>query len=417
MTSSAAIRWGLAILFFAASFASAQSKPLLMEHADSLSVDRARGYLVLKGDVRFKHDSVQFRTQQAFWNKSQDVVRCEGGFLFLHPKGSMKASTGEYRRKDQIADAMGSVVSRDSSGEGAYFGERMIYNRKTEFLDLVTAPRLERYTLDTVKHRTDTLRIVARHITYDRKLDLASAFGGVKVTRGDLIVTCDTGWFDKKNNKLTMVGKPKCVLKENQLTGDSMFIVMDGEKLKSVRVIRNANGWQDEKPKNGDPLQHTRVMGDTIFAEFEGDKMKRIDVQVGARGEFWEEDLKNFVNKMSGQSLALAFQDGQMQDARVLGNAKSTYWYTEKNRKVSGRNEAMGDTIFVTFDSSKVKRLRIHGNMATGVFYDLSKKGANLGSADSSKVPPRKAALGSPVDSAVAKRPRFPLPVLKRATP
>lgn len=385
----------LLFLFLAAVLGFAQTKPLIMEHADSLSVERSRGYLLLKGNVRFKHDSVQFRTERATWNKKQESVHCEGGFLFLHPKGSLKANTGEYRRKDERADALGAVVARDSSGEGAYFGERAIYDRKNEFLDLIASPVIHRYSFDSVKKTTDTTKIEARRITYNRKTELATAYGRVRLTKGDLIVTCDTGWFDQKNGKLTLVGRPTCKLKENKLTGDSMFIVMEGERLKTVRVIRNASGTQDEKPKNGDPMKHTRVKGDTLFAEFEGDKMKRIFVSVGAIGEFWEEDLKNYVNKMSGQTLSLAFQDGQMQDARVLGSAKSTYWYTDKNRKISGRNEAIGDTIFVGFDSSKVKRLRVNGNLANGVFYDLSKgkktgKLDPLGSAPSDSAKTRK---------------------------
>lgn len=387
----------------------AQSKPLRMEHADSLSVERGRGFLVLKGDVRFKHDSVEFKTERAVWNKNRDVVHCEGGFLFLHPKGSLRANAGEYSRKDEKADALGQVVARDSNGQGAYFGNRAIYDRKNEFLDLISDPILHRYTKDTVKHKIDTMKIEARRITYDRKKEFATAYGKVKLTQGDLVVTCDTGWFDQKNGKLSLVGRPKCLLKENQLTGDSMHIVLEGEKLKTVRVVRNAQGTQDEKPKNGDPIKHTKVNGDTLFAEFEGDKMKRIYVNIGARGEFWEEDLKAYINKMSGNSLALAFQDGQMQDARVLGAAKSTYWYTDKNRKISGRNEAMGDTIFVSFDSSKVKRLKVNGNLANGVFYDLSKKKNGKSSLGSS--------LTEKTDSTKAIKPAKPTRATKLTRP
>jgi len=49
----------------------------------------------------------------------------------------------------------------------------------------------------------------------------------------------------------------------------------------------------------------------------------------------------------------------------------------------------------VTFDSSKVKRLRINGNMATGVFYDLSKVSAknklpqDTAVVDTNKIHPR----------------------------
>lgn len=351
----------------------AQSKPLIMERADSMRAERNRGYLVLRGNVRFVHDSTKFNTETAIWNRDQDVVMCTGGFNFAHPKGTLKANTGEYRRKDQIADAMGDVVSRDTSGEGAFFGDRIIYNRKTEFLDLPTRPLMHRYSKDSVKKTIDTLSIRARKMTYDRKKELAVAYGNVIITRGDLIVTSDTGIYDRKKNQMILIGRPICKLKEYQISGDSMHITLEKDKLKSVRVVRNGKGTQDEKASKGEPGRHTEVYGDTLFAEFNDDKIKHMRVTVGARGLFWDLDLQSFVNKMSGSKLLLDFIDGQMEKALVEGDAKSTYWYTEKNRKVSGRNEAIGDTIHVSFDKNKVKRLRVKGNTANGVFYDLSK--------------------------------------------
>ena len=65
----------------------AQSSPLIMKHADVLNVARTYGTLLLEGKVSFVHDSIQFRTQRATWNKNIEVVQCDGGFLFTHPSG------------------------------------------------------------------------------------------------------------------------------------------------------------------------------------------------------------------------------------------------------------------------------------------------------------------------------------------
>jgi len=374
------MRWLWFLLWLVASLWG-QSKPLIMEHADSLHAERGRGYLLLQGNVRFVHDSAKFRTQTAIWNRDQDIVHCSGGFQFLHPKGNIKAKTGEYRRKDQIAEAMGSVEAHDSSGEAAFFGERLIYHRKTEFLDLPNAPVMHRYMKDSSTKKIDTLVIRARRITYDRNKDFAIAYGSVRIIKGDLIVTSDTGWFDRKKDQMVLVGRPRCTLKGYVLTGDSMHIVIAKEKLKSVRVVRNGHGTQYEKPLKGEPGRHTEVFGDTLYAEFDNDKMKHLRVTVGAKGLFWDLDLVDYINTMNGSRLVMDFLDGKMQTALVQGDARSSYWYTEKTRKVSGRNEAMGDTIHVSFDNNKVQRLRVKGNSANGVFYDLSKaKGAKIDS-------------------------------------
>ena len=75
----------LLLVALLATSAFAQSSPLIMKHADSLAVARKRGTLLLQGRVHFIHDSIQFRTQRAFWHKDAESVQCSGGFLFTHP--------------------------------------------------------------------------------------------------------------------------------------------------------------------------------------------------------------------------------------------------------------------------------------------------------------------------------------------
>ena len=66
-----------------------------------------------------------------------------------------------------------------------------------------------------------------------------------------------------------------------------------------------------------------------------------------------------------------------MDKAIVSGKAQSTYFYVKKDRTVSGKNEATGDTIHISFDAKKnaVKSLRLLGKAtnASGRYIDLEK--------------------------------------------
>ena len=66
-----------------------------------------------------------------------------------------------------------------------------------------------------------------------------------------------------------------------------------------------------------------------------------------------------------------------MDRAVVSGKAQSTYFYVKKDRTVSGKNEATGDTIHILFDAQKnaVKSLKLMGNKtnASGRYIDLEK--------------------------------------------
>lgn len=191
-----------------------------------------------------------------------------------------------------------------------------------------------------------------------------------------------------------MKGNPTCDMKNYHLTGDSIFLVLDssGKSLQSALVIRNAHGIQQEEPKRNAPGSVTEAFGDTLYAEFKNEKIERLYVNLNARGFFYETDLKEYRNLMDGDRLDLFFNQGKMDKAVVSGKAQSTYFYVKKDRTVSGKNEAAGDTIHIMFDAQKnaVKSLKLLGSatMASGRYIDMEKEQRNKKAAlnDSLKV-------------------------------
>jgi len=366
-------------MLMASVYAFSQSSPLIMYHADNLEVARKRGTLLLMGNVHFVHDSVSFRTQRASWNRTYEIVDCNGGFLFTHPSGYIRAKSGSYQKKNELAVASGEVSAGDSAGTYLLTGQYLKYDRKEELLSIPMVPRLYQY--EKLKNGTvDTVKIEARSLIYDKKNSFAKAFQKVKLTQKDLVVTCDTGYFDRKNNWLSLTGHPTCDMKNYHLTGDSIFLVLDetGKMLKSALVIRNAHGVQREEPKRGNPGNVTEAFGDTLYCEFKNGKIERLYVNLHAKGFFYENDLKEYRNLMDGNRLDLYFKRGKMDRAVVSGKAQSTYFYVKKDRTVSGKNEATGDTIHILFDSKKntVKSLRLMGRAtnASGRYIDLEKE-------------------------------------------
>lgn len=372
----------LLILLFLVESPLAQTSPLIMKHADSLAVARKRGTLLLQGRVHFVHDSVQFRTQRAFWNKDAEMVQCSGGFLFTHPSGYINAHNGQYQKKSGLATASGDVHAGDSANTYLFTGEYLEYDREKEILTMPSKPKLFQFEKQK-KGNIDTVTISAKRIIYNKGVAFAEAFDSVRVTQKEMVVTCDTGYFDRKNNWLSMKGHPTCDLKNYHLTGDSIFLVLDstGKSLKSALVIRNAHGVQHENPKRNAPGSVTEAFGDTLYAEFSKDKIERLYVNLNARGFFYETDLKEYRNLMDGDRLDLYFNQGKMDKAVVSGKAQSTYFYVKKDRSVAGKNEAAGDTIHILFDAQKnaVKSLRLlgGGTMASGRYIDMEKEQRN----------------------------------------
>lgn len=355
----------------------AQSSPLIMRHADNLNVSDKSSHLLLNGKVFFTHDSITFRTDRAVWDRGLDLVQCDGGFLFTHPSGFIKAQSGTYRKRIQVATAAGDVVAKDSAGSYAMFGQFLTYDRIKEYLTIPDKPVLHQYE----KHKdgtVDTVSIKAQYMTYDKKNDFAQAFRNVVASQKGYTVTCDTGYFDKKHSWIALKGHPRCVMDGYILTGDSMYLVLDIEKrtLRSALVIRNAHGTQHEKGASGKPDQYTEAFGDTLYAEFKDDKPVKLYVNLNAHGLFYEDDLEAYKNTMDGNRLDLAFLQGKLSRAVVAGNAQSTYYYVKTDRTLSGKNESAGDTIHITFNDSKVKHLKLSGTstLSSGRYFDLEKQ-------------------------------------------
>ena len=377
------VKFLLAIaILFAAADVFAQTSPLIMKHADSLAVARKRGHLLLQGRVLFVHDSIQFRTQRATWSKEAEIVQCNGGFLFTHPSGYIKAENGTYRKKQSIAVATGDVIAGDSANSYLFTGDMLEYDRENEVLTMPVRPKLFQYE----KHKDgtlDTLTIEANKIIYNKKYSFAEAYKNVKVTEKDMVVTCDTGYFDRANSWLSMKGHPTFDMKNYHLTGDSIFLVIDEAKktMKSALVIRNAHGISKEDAKKNAPGNVTEAFGDTLYCEFKDNKIERLYVNLNAKGFFYETDLPDYRNLMDGNRLDLFFKKGKMDYAVVSGKAQSTYFYVKKDRTVSGKNEAAGDTINIIFDPLKnaVKTLRLLGRStkASGRYVDLEKEQRN----------------------------------------
>ena len=143
-------------------------------------------------------------------------------------------------------------------------------------------------------------------------------------------------------------------------------------------MIRNAHGISKEEPKRNAPGNVTEAFGDTLFCEFKDNKIERLYVNLNAKGFFYETDLPDYRNLMDGNRLDLYFNKGKMDHAIVSGKAQSTYFYVKKDRTVSGKNEAAGDTINILFDPIKnaVKTLRLlgRGTIASGRYVDLEKE-------------------------------------------
>lgn len=336
----------------------AQTKPLIMKHADSLSVSRKTGYMLLKGNVHFIHDKVQFKTMRASWNRNSDIVQCDEMFLFTHPDGYIKARSGVYQKAIDYASATGNVEAADSAKTYAFWGERLQYDRKNGVITVPTKPLLHYYTKDK-EEKIDTITVIAGQIIYREKDEYAEAERNVKVTNSSRTYAFfgDKLQYDRKDSILKMPRNP--ILQ--QFTVDSK-----GKKDTITVKADSITFYQDRE--FAEAFGHVQIIQSTMTVTCDTGYLDKKNSWISMTGHP-KCLLEN--HELSGDSIFMKLtpDSKNLESALVIRNAHGIQKEPPKGTKVGNHTEAFGDTLYAEFDGQKLKRLYVNLN-AHGFFYE-----------------------------------------------
>lgn len=352
------MKFSLALLLTFTSLLFAQTKPLIMQHADSLTVSKRYGFMNLKGHVHFIHDSVQFKTMRASWNKNSDIVQCEDNFLFTHPKGFIKAKTGVYQKKINYASATGDVHAADSAQTYAMWGDRLQYDRENGVVTIPSKPFLHQYSRDK-EGKIDTVAIRAESIVYREKEQVAEAHRKVVAmdSAGTYAFFGEELTYDRKNGILKMPKNPLLHQYSKNKNGK-----IDTVAIKAETITFNQNSEYAEAYRNVVLTQAgMTVTCDTGYL----DKKNGWLALTGHPKCLLEN------HELTGDSIfmKLSADAKSIQSALVIRNAHGIQNEPGKGRKPGSHTEAFGDTLYAEFDGQKLKRLYVNLN-AHGFFYE-----------------------------------------------
>lgn len=346
------------------------SESLILDGAQNMVVT-GRGALVeLTGNVMFHRGDVKLRSDRAIWERAAGVVRFEGGFRLDHPSGKLESPHGRYEKASGSAWADGGAHLVDSSGTVTLDAGTIRYDRPARRAEASIHPVFRKMGARGAKDTArDTTEIRADLLSWREKDSVAEAKGTVQIKRGKLLATCGTAVLNQKKKTLTLDDSPKALIERKSLVGKSMVLDVDlkKERIDRVVVYQDARGEVVGDPDTSGAFQTARVFGDTLVAEIDGSTMKSLLVTQKARGTNFTNRDTSKVDQLWGDTLKLDFKAGKMAAAFIRGHARSVYNHMEKNVD-KGRNEARGQNIRIAFDDGRIRRIRIDGQ-AKGTFY------------------------------------------------
>jgi hypothetical protein len=130
-------------------------------------------------------------------------------------------------------------------------------------------------------------------------------------------------------NRIVLVGEPIVWHEGNQLTGDSIFIMVQDRRLRSV-VVRG-HAMAISRADSTRPQRFDQLSGRFITMMFREGKVHTIDVEQTATSLYYlyDDTTPNGMNISSGNRIIIEFEEGVTSRIRVIGGVEGDY-YPEK---------------------------------------------------------------------------------------
>lgn len=272
---------------------------------------------------------------------------------FLYKRSVIEDKTYTFTADDmavddstKLAEFRGNAVYR---GKDTAQGFDMIANniktdRKKDILLATLKPIL------LIKQGKDSI-LVSADTLYSARLSDLLKIRKVPVLRDSLKrnAEIDSTKSDSTNKFFEAYFNVRIFSDSLQAMGDSLFYSLQDSVF---RLFKSPVVWAKEN----------QVTGDTIYLYIRNKKPERMYVFENAMA-ISKVDSSEYFNQLKGTTLNALFNDGQIDFMRAKGNAENVYYGLDDQKKFIGVNKSTSDVIEVIFEDSKPQRVTFLRNL------------------------------------------------------
>lgn len=338
---------------------------------DSLDYDRLRniGYYFEGGMLV---DTLNELT--SYWGQyepSKHLALFHDSVILVNPNFKMYTDTLLYNTTTKVADMEGfTTIVSDSA---TIYTTRGWYNTDTEESLLLDQSRI----VNIEGYRS----LIGDSIYYDKKQGFGEVFGNMYLedTIQKVVLTGDYGFYNELTNYAMATKKARAV---EFSQGDSLFIHADTLKLytdSTTRIVRGYYGvrfFRTDLQGVCDSLQfstqdsvlhmykdpvlwneNNQILGDIITVYFNDSTIDWAHVRPNA---FAIQDLDSLhYNQVKGRDMKAYFENKDIKNVLVEGNAESIFYPEEKDKSMIGLNQTMSSYLSMDFVARKIHRVKI----------------------------------------------------------
>lgn len=335
-------------------------------YGDTKDVIFKKNVLLIDPEYKVVTDTLQYNTgteiatftspTQIYSDSGRRVIKTRQGYFdmknkrgILNKRSVIEDSTYTFTADDMAVDD--STKLGEFRGNAVYRGKDtaqgfdMIANniktdRKKDILLATEKPiLLIKQGRDSIYVSADTL-YTARlsDLLKTRKVPLIRDTAGVKT-----ITDSSKNATDSTNKYFEAYFNVKIFSDSLQAVGDSLFYSLQDSVF---RLFRNPVIWAKDN----------QITGDTIYLYVKNKKPERMYVFENAMA-ISKVDSTQFFNQLKSTTINALFEDGKIYFMRAKGNAENVYYGQDEQNRFIGVSKSSSDVIDMLFDDSKPKRV------------------------------------------------------------
>lgn len=284
------------------------TNPDYVMNSDTLKYNTASKTAWFFGPSTIVGEKDSIYCEDGWYNTDLDVSRMKLNVFIQHDEQILMGDTVFYRRNPGFGQAENNVTLHDTvqdiyvHGHFAEYDDELHYAYVTDSALAVMPDKNDSLFLhaDTMWMLTDSAG----------KADLMLAYYKVKFYRNTFQGMCDSLVYHFLDSTIIMYNEPVMWSEENQLTSDSVKIVIADNQL------------------------DTMVLYNSCF--------------------IISKDDTNSYNQIKGRTMIGYFKDNEIVKIRVTGNAETLYFLREENKDLIGIQKAISNRMIIYLDSNRI---------------------------------------------------------------
>lgn len=231
-----------------------------------------------------------------------------------------------YYEKLRKSEAVLNVRIVNPNDNVTMFGNYLIHSDSTRYSKMTDNPRM--IQIDTTeKGEIDTLAVKSMVMeAFDDSTKKMIIKDSVVIVRGGLAARSGLVKYFRQNEKIELYNNPIVWYQENQVTGDTIFLSLEKNRLKTASIRTRA--FVLSQSDSTFPNRYNQLTGRTIRMTFKENKLQETFVERNAISLYflYNDSTGNGVNKTSGDAITMKFDAGKPNTIYIIKGIEGSFY-------------------------------------------------------------------------------------------